>query len=188
MDSTYDIKIITKRCGFVLANGSLATSLKQEYNIRKGMLEDDIVDCIITLPDKLFSTTGIPVSLWFLRKQKTRNNEVLFIDMRERGELVDRKIRELSKNDILEASQTYHNWLNKKNYEDIKGYCCSVNIEIIKENDYSLVSGRYVGIEKSNSLTDEEINEKIKKVSAELEELFKKDEEYKNIIKNIIIG
>ena len=174
--------------GFVLANGSLATSLKQEYNIRKGMLEDDIVDCIITLPDKLFSTTGIPVSLWFLRKQKTRNNEVLFIDMRERGELVDRKIRELSKNDILEASQTYHNWLNKKNYEDIKGYCCSVNIEIIKENDYSLVSGRYVGIEKSNSLTDEEINEKIKKVLAELEELFKKDEEYKNIIKNIIIG
>ena len=70
--------------GFVLANGSLSTTLNQEYNIRKGMIEDNIVDCIITLPDKLFSTTGIPVSLWFLRKQKTRGNEILFIDMRDR--------------------------------------------------------------------------------------------------------
>ena len=82
--------------GFVLANGSLSTtSTKQEYNIRKKMIEDDIIDCIITLPDKLFYTTGIPVSLWFLRKNKQKQKEkILFIDLREKGTLIDRKTRE----------------------------------------------------------------------------------------------
>lgn len=83
--------------GFVLANGSLSTSQKQEYDIRKKMIEDDIVDCIITLPDKLFYTTGIPVSLWFLRKNKQKQKgKILFIDLREKGTLIDRKIRELN--------------------------------------------------------------------------------------------
>ena len=109
--------------GFVLANGSLSTTQKQEYNIRKAMIEDDIVDCIITLPDKLFYTTGIPVSLWFLRKQKTRDNKVLFIDLREKGTMIDRRVRELTKEEIKETADIYHNWLKNENYEDIKGYC-----------------------------------------------------------------
>lgn len=172
--------------GFVLANGSLSTSTKQEYNIRKGMLEDDMVDCIITLPDKLFSTTGIPVALWFLRKQKTRPKEVLFIDMREKGELIDRKTRELSKEEIIETSEIYHNWLKNKDYEDIKGFCYSASIEEIRENDYSLVSGWYVGIDDSDAMTDEEIEEQIKKVSQELKELLKENEKLSLKIEKIL--
>lgn len=172
--------------GFVLANGSLSTSSKQEYNIRKKMIDDDIVDCIITLPDKLFSTTGIPVALWFLRKHKTRKNEILFIDMRERGELIDRKIRELTAENIEETTKTYHNWLNNKDYEDIKGYCASVKYEEVKENDYSLVSGRYVGIDNSNDLSEEEIEEQIKQVSKELKELLEKNKELEKKIEDII--
>ena len=139
--------------GFVLANGSLSTSSKQEFNIRKGMIEDDLVDCIITLPDKLFSTTGIPVALWFLRKDKKRNNQILFIDMRDKGELIDRKIRELSKDEISETAKIYHNWLNNDGYTDINGYCYSASIDEIRSNDYSLVSGRYVGVGNSVDLS-----------------------------------
>lgn len=172
--------------GFVLANGSLSTTNKQEYNIRKGMIEDNIVDCIITLPDKLFSTTGIPVSLWFLRKQKTRGNEILFIDMREKGELIDRKIRELSKEDIKETADLYHNWLKNENYENIKGYCYSASLDEIRANDYSLVSGRYVGVDDSNNMSQEEIEEQIKVVSKELKDLLEKNKELTSKIEEII--
>ena len=157
--------------GFVLANGSLSTSSKQEFNIRRGMIEDDLVDCIITLPDKLFSTTGIPVALWFLRKDKKRKNETLFIDMRDKGELIDRKIRELSKDEISETAKTYHNWLNNDDYSDINGYCYSASIDEIRSNDYSLVSGRYVGVSNSVDLSEEEINDAIEKISKELKNL-----------------
>ena len=165
--------------GFVLANGSLSTtSTKQEYNIRKKMIEDDIIDCIITLPDKLFYTTGIPVSLWFLRKNKQKQKEkILFIDLREKGTLIDRKTRELSEEEILETVDIYHNWINGKNYEDKKGYCYSAGLEEIRENDYSLVSGRYVGIDDSCEMSKEEIEEQIKTVSEELKELLKINDE-----------
>lgn len=165
--------------GFVLANGSLSTtSTKQEYNIRKKMIEDDIIDCIITLPDKLFYTTGIPVSLWFLRKNKRKQKEkILFIDLREKGTLIDRKTRELSEEEILETVDIYHNWINGKNYEDKKGYCYSAGLEEIRENDYSLVSGRYVGIDDSCEMSKEEIEEQIKTVSEELKELLKINDE-----------
>lgn len=172
--------------GFVLANGSLSTSSKQEYNIRKGMIDDDVVDCIITLPDKLFSTTGIPVALWFLRKQKIRDNEILFIDMRDKGELIDRKIRELTKDEINEATNIYHNWLKNENYEDIKGFCYSASKDEIINNDYSLVSGRYVGIDDSNDMTPEEIEEKIKEVSNELKILLQENEVLSKNIENIL--
>ena len=172
--------------GFVLANGSLSTSQTQEYNIRKAMIEDDIVDCIITLPDKLFYTTGIPVSLWFLRKQKTQDNKILFIDLREKGTLIDRKIRELSKEEIKETANTYHNWLKNENYEDIKGYCYSASLEEIRENDYSLVSGRYVGIDDSNEMSKEEVEEQIKIVSSELKELLKENQELAKKVEEIL--
>lgn len=159
--------------GFVLANGSLSTSSKQEYNIRKKVIEDNMVDCIITLPDKLFSTTGIPVALWFLRKQKTRDNKILFIDMRDKGELIDKKTRELSKEEILEVSTIYHNWLKNDGYEDINGFCYSADLEEIKNNDYSLVSGRYVGINIENEMTLEEIEQNIVIAKKELKELLK---------------
>lgn len=172
--------------GFVLANGSLSTGQTQEYNIRKAMVEDDIVDCIITLPDKLFYTTGIPVSLWFLRKQKKQNNKILFIDMREKGTLIDRKIRELTKEEIKETVGIYHNWLKDENYENIKGYCHSASIEEVRENDYSLVSGRYVGIDNSSDLSNEEIDEQIKIVSEELKLLLKENQELSKKVEEIL--
>lgn len=107
--------------GFVLANGSLSTSAKQEYDIRKAMLEEGVIDCIITLPDKLFYTTGIPVCLWFVRKNKSNKN-VLFIDARNLGEMIDRKVRELKEEDLVLISETYHNWLNNNNYDDKKDF------------------------------------------------------------------
>ena len=173
--------------GFVLANGSLSTTKKQEYNIRKKMIEDDIIDCIITLPDKLFYTTGIPVSLWFLRKNKQKQKEkILFIDLREKGTLIDRKTRELSEGEILETVNIYHNWINEKDYEDKKGYCYSARLEEIRENDYSLVSGRYVGIDDSEEMSKEEIEDQIKIVSVELKELLKTNEELTKKLEDIL--
>ena len=175
--------------GFVLANGSLSTTGKQEYDIRKAMLEEGVIDCIITLPDKLFYTTGIPVSLWFVRKNKTHKN-VLFIDARNMGEMIDRKVRELKDDDLDKITSTYHNWLNKTGYEDVKGFCKDASLEEIREADYTLVPGRYVGIDESGKMSKEEIDAEIKKLSNELldmlEENKKLEEKVKEILKNNI--
>ena len=164
--------------GFVLANGSLSTSNKQEYEIRKNMLDKGKIDCIITCPDKLFYTTGIPVSLWFVRKCKKDNN-VLFIDARNLGEMIDRKVRELKQEDIDLISNTYRAWRGESEtkYEDKKGFCKSATLDEIIANDYTLVPGRYVGIDDSNKMTEEEINAEIKKTSEELLKLFEESKE-----------
>lgn len=171
--------------GFVLANGSLSSSTKQEYNIRKKMIEDNIVDCIISLPDKLFSTFKGSVCLWFLRKQKT-NNDILFMDLRDLGEMVNTNTRELLPDEIIKISSIYHNWLTNENYADIEGFCKSTDINEIKNNDYSLVPGRYVGVATVGELSEEQINEEIKKIKIELKDLFKKSDELKEKITSII--
>lgn len=171
--------------GFVLANGSLSTTNKQEYNIRKGMLEDGVIDCIITLPDKLFYTTGIPVSLWFIKKNKT-NKDVLFIDARNMGEMIDRKVRELKDADLETIANTYHSWQSNNEYDDKKGFCKSTTLEEIREADYTLVPGRYVGIDDSNKMSDEEIDAEIKKVSEELLTLFEESKELEDKVIEIL--
>lgn len=171
--------------GFVLANGSLSTSAKQEYDIRKAMLEEGVIDCIITLPDKLFYTTGIPVCLWFVRKNKSNKN-VLFIDARNLGEMIDRKVRELKEEDLVLISETYHNWLKNNNYEDKKGFCKSASLEEIREADYTLVPGRYVGIDDSDKMSEEEIDAEIKKLSAELLDLFEENKQLEQKIIDIL--
>ena len=171
--------------GFVLANGSLSTSAKQEYDIRKAMLEEGVIDCIITLPDKLFYTTGIPVCLWFVRKNKSNKN-VLFIDARNLGEMIDRKVRELKEEDLVLISETYHNWLNNNNYDDKKGFCKSASLEEIREADYTLVSGRYVGIDGSDKMSEEEIDAEIKKLSAELLDLFEENKQLEQKVIDIL--
>ncbi len=171
--------------GFVLANGSLSTSAKQEYDIRKAMLEEGVIDCIITLPDKLFYTTGIPVCLWFVRKNKSNKN-VLFIDARNLGEMIDRKVRELKEEDLVLISETYHNWLNNNNYEDKKGFCKSASLEEIREADYTLVPGRYVGIDDSDKMNEEEIDAEIKKLSAELLDLFEENKQLEQKVIDIL--
>lgn len=174
--------------GFVLANGSLSTASKQEYAIRKAMLEDGIVDAIVTLPTQLFSTVAIPVCCWFLRKNKANKGKVLFIDARNMGEMIDRKTRTLTPDEIKKITDTYHNWLKRENYEDKKGFCKSATIEEIKEADYSLVPGRYVGIDNSNEMTPEQVETEIKKVKGELRELFEKDKELDAKIWELING
>ena len=181
--------------GIVLANGSLSTNTSNEGEIRKNLLEGDMVDAIVALPDKLFYSTGIPVSLWILNRNKknnpkfrSREHEFLFIDARQMGEMIDRRHRELTEEDVSKISETYHEWRNiVGEYEDIKGFCKSVKIEEIREHEYVLTPGRYVGIE---DVEDDGIpfDEKIENMTAELAELFAKSRHLEDEIRKNLGG
>jgi type I restriction enzyme M protein len=181
--------------GIVLANGSLSTNTSNEGEIRKNLLEEDMVDAIVALPDKLFYSTGIPVSLWILNRNKkdnpkyrSREHEVLFIDARQLGEMIDRRHRELTEEDISKISETYHEWRNiDGEYEDIKGFCKSASIEDIREHEYVLTPGRYVGIE---DIEDDGIpfDEKMESMTAELAELFAKSRHLEDEIRKNLGG
>ncbi|MEG0138020.1 MAG: class I SAM-dependent DNA methyltransferase, partial [Bacilli bacterium] len=136
--------------GTVLANGSLSSDTSNEGVIRKAMIEDDKVECIVAMPSQLFYATGIPCCLWIMRKTKNENtkNKILFIDARNLGTMIDRKVRELSESDIRQIANTYHNWRKNENYEDILGFCKSATKEEVAENNYVLTPGRYVGTEE----------------------------------------
>ncbi len=143
--------------GFVLANGSMSTSTNSEGEIRKKIIENDLVDCMIALPGQLFYTTQIPVCLWFLSKNKKadsvrgyreRKNETLFIDARNMGTMTDRVHKELLQDDIIKIAKTYHAWRGEAKdgkYEDTPGFCKSSTLEEIKSHHYVLTPGRYVG-------------------------------------------
>jgi len=139
--------------GFVLAKGALTTKTSGEYEIRKGLIEARLVDCIVNLPAKLFLNTQIPASLWFLSRDKAngrfreREDEILFIDARNLGHLINRRTREFSDDDIETIAETYHQWRNPEGYyEDEAGFCNSVSMEKVRELDYVLTPGRYVGL------------------------------------------
>jgi len=143
--------------GFVLANGSMSTSTNSEGEIRKKIIENDLVDCMIALPGQLFYTTQIPVCLWFLSKNKKadtvrgyrkRTDETLFIDARNMGTMTDRVHKELLQDDIIKIAKTYHAWRGEAKdgeYEDTPGFCKSSTLEEIKSHHYVLTPGRYVG-------------------------------------------
>lgn len=137
------------RAGFVLAKGALTSKSSGEGEIRKKLIEAGLIDCIVNLPAKLFLNTQIPASLWFLRRNKSnRAKEILFIDARNLGHLINRRTKELEAQDIAKVSQTYHNWMKESaGYEDIKGFCKSVSLEEVASKDYVLTPGRYVGLE-----------------------------------------
>jgi len=137
----------------VLANGSLSSQTNSEGDIRKNLIENDLVDCIVGLPKQLFYNTGIPACLWFISRKKTgngdrkRSGEILFIDTVEIGFMRDTTHREFSDEDIKHIADTYHNWRsNGKKYEDIKGFCKSTTLAEIQKNNFVLTPGRYVGI------------------------------------------
>ena len=129
----------------VLANGSLSSQSGGEGEIRKNIVNADLVECIVAMPSQLFYTTGIPVSLWFLSKNKKQKGKTLFIDARNMGTLVTRKLRELTNEDIAKIADTYNAFCDGT-LEDEKGFCAVVTTEDIEKQDYILTPGRYVGI------------------------------------------
>lgn len=136
----------TGTAAIVLANGSLSTATKEEYEIRKNLLIENKVQAIITLPAKLFLTTGIPVCIWILSNKKN-TSDVLFIDGKDiEGRMEGRALRVLEQADISNLRDTYHNWVNNIGYEDLSGFCKSTSIKEIEDNDYTLTPGRYVGM------------------------------------------
>lgn len=164
--------------GVVLSNGSMSSAQSGEDDIRRAMVEGDVVDCMIALPGQLFYSTQIPACLWFLARNKgngrfrDRRGEVLFIDARKFGYMVDRTRREFSDDVIAKIARVYHSWRGEKGvgtYEDIPGFCKAAKLEEMKEHNYVLTPGRYVG---SAAADDDEIpfEEKIGQLAAMLRE------------------
>ena len=180
--------------GFVLANGSMSSNQSGEGEIRKSMVEADLVDCMVALPGQLFYSTPIPVCLWFLTRSKQdgrfrdRRGETLFIDARKLGTLIDRVHRELTEEDIARVAGTYHAWRGDKDageYEDVAGFCMSAKVEEIREHGHVLTPGRYVGAEELEE-DDEPFEEKMERLSAELAEQFRESEKLEGSIRENI--
>ena len=164
--------------GFVLANGSMSSQQSGEGEIRKNLVEADVVDCMVALPGQLFYSTQIPVCLWFLArdrkngKYRDRRGEVLFIDARKMGSMVDRTHRELTGEDIARIADTYHAWRGEEgagDYEDVPGFCKSASLEEIRKHNHVLTPGRYVGAEAQED-DDEPFEEKMERLTAQWRE------------------
>lgn len=181
--------------GFVLANGSMSSNTAGEGKIRKNIIEDDLVDCMISLPPQLFYNTSIPVCLWFLvrnkknGKFKDRMGKTLFIDARNMGKMIDRRHRVLTDEEIDKIASTYHAYRGEnRQYKDIPGFCKEATLEDIRENDYILTPGRYVGfeeVEEDFEVFEEKMKKLTKKLSESFEESKKLEEEIRKNLKSI---
>ena len=169
------------RIGMVLANGSLASQSGGEGEIRKNIVEDDLVDCIVAMPPQLFYTTQIPVSLWFLNRNKRQKGKTLFVDARKMGTMVTRKLRELTESDIQKLAATYTALVNGT-LKPVKGFCAVATTQDIARQDYILTPGRYVGIEEQEE-DDEPFEAKMRRLTSELSELFAQSHELENEIR-----
>ncbi len=169
--------------GVVLANGSMSSSQSGEGEIRRAMVEADVVDCMVALPGQLFYSTQIPACLWFLarnkkaagRHKRDRRGHVLFIDARKMGTLVDRTRRELSDDEIARIATTYHAWRGEKDagaYADVPGFCKSASLDDIRQHGHVLTPGRYVGAEAAVQ-DDTPFAERFAELQAKLDEQFK---------------
>jgi type I restriction enzyme M protein len=163
----------TGLAGFVLANGSMSSNQSNEGEIRKNIIEADLVDCMVALPGQLFYSTQIPVCLWFLARNKKngrfrdRRGETLFINASKMGTLVERVHRELSDNDVTKVAGTYHAWRGDKGisgYADVRGFCKAVKLEDIRKHGHVLSPGRYIDAEESEA-DDEPFEQKIERLA-----------------------
>ena len=169
------------KIGLVLANGALSTQSSGEGEIRKRIIEDDLVEGIVAMPTQLFYSVTIPVTLWFITKGKKQKGKTLFIDARKMGYMVDRKHRDFTDEDIQKLADTF------KAFQDgtlgeVKGFCAVADIQAIAAQDYILTPGRYVGIEEQED-DGEPIDEKMKRLTSELSDMFKKSHELENEIR-----
>ncbi|MDZ4159208.1 MAG: class I SAM-dependent DNA methyltransferase [Anaerolineaceae bacterium] len=191
----------TGTAGFVLANGSMSSNTSGEGEIRKAIIEDDLVDCMIAMPGQLFYSTQIPVCLWFLTRDKSgrggsqnrptrdRRGETLFIDARKLGTLTDRVHRDLTDEDIARITGAYHAWRNVNAsfqhtppYQDVPGFCRSVKLEEMRAQGYVLTPGRYVGAEDIEE-DDEPFEQKMERLTKELEAQFEESAKLETAIR-----
>jgi type I restriction enzyme M protein len=167
--------------GCVLANGSLSSQSGGEGEIRRNFVEADLVECIIAMPPQLFYTTQIPVSLWFMSRNKKQKGKTLFIDARKLGTMVTRKLRELTDADIQTIAGAHKAFLTGT-LENVKGFCAVATTEEIKKQDYILTPGRYVGIEDVED-DGEPFDEKMRRLTGELSGLFEESHRLEKEIK-----
>ena len=170
--------------GFVLANGSMSSQSSGEGEIRKKLLEADMVDAIVTLPSQLFFNTGIPACLWFVSRDRTnRSGKTLFVDGRNLGKMINRRNRELTEEDIARVAKAYHDFKTQNGeYQDVAGFAKVATLDEIKEHDYVLTPGRYVGSEEVEE-DDEAFAEKMTRLTTDLNEQFAKSHELEAKIK-----
>jgi type I restriction enzyme M protein len=181
--------------GFVLANGSMSSNFSGEGEIRKTIIESDLVDCMIALPGQLFYSTQIPACLWFVSRSKKngkfrdRSGQTLFIDARKLGHLADRTHKELSDGEISLIAQTYHAWrgeIEAREYQDIPGFCKSTSTNEIASHGFVLTPGRYVGTEEIE-VEDEAFEEKMEQLTKLLEKQFEKSAQLKEVIRTSLL-
>jgi type I restriction enzyme M protein len=186
--------------GFVLANGSLSSSISGEGEIRKNIVEADLVDCVVALPRQLFYNTMIPACLWFVSRDKRNNmfrdrqGQVLFIDARNAGVMADRRHREMTDKEITGISEIYHSWrgeLKNRSYQDIPGFCKSASLDTVRKQQWVLTPGRYVGTEAREEDTEASAD-KMRQLTAELSEQTRAarhlDDEIERNLRNIGYG
>jgi type I restriction enzyme M protein len=177
--------------GVVMANGAMTTGNAGEKNVREYMIENHMVDCIVQMPDKLFLTTGIPACIFILSKNRDgkdgvhreRKNEILFIDARKLGQMVNRRLRVFEDADLAKITDAYHEWRNMGgNYSDVEGFCKAATLEEVKANNNVLSPGRYVGTEAEE---DDGVlfEDKMKQLTEQLSEQFAEGEKLEQQIK-----
>ena len=169
------------KIGMVLANGSLSSQSGGEGEIRRRIIEDDLVEGIIAMPTQLFYTTQIPVSLWFLSRNKKQKGKALFIDARKMGTMVSRKNREMTSEDIEKIAATFEAF-SDGTLEDVKGFCAAVSTDEIAKQDYILTPGRYVGIAEQED-DGEPFAEKMAQLTNELSVMFRRSHELEEEIR-----
>lgn len=168
------------KMGLVLANGSLSSSGK-EGEIRKNIIKDDLVEAVIAMPDKLFYSTGIPVSLWIINRDKKQKDKTLFLDFRDLGHMVDRAHRDLSEDDIESIAKIYKDFVKGEDVEEL-GKSHVADTKEIEKNDFVLTPGRYVGLEEEEE-DDEPFDEKMQRLTTELSDLFDESNKLEDLIR-----
>lgn len=185
--------------GLLLANGSMSSNTSNEGEIRKTLIEKDLVECMVALPGQLFTNTQIPACIWFLTKNKKarttrggrserdRSREILFIDARKLGYMKDRVLRDFTSEDIAKVADTFHAWQTGADYEDVAGFCKSVTLEEIAKHDFVLTPGRYVGAAAEED-DGEPFADKMARLTGQLKEEFEESGRLEGQIRNNLAG